>query len=183
MILPIYVVGQPVLKKVAKDFEIGDDSVTKIIDDMHETMYNADGIGLAGPQVGLSKRIFVIDASPMGDDEPTLKDFKKVFLNAKITERTGESELIQEGCLSLPEIREEVPRLEHIKIEYYDENWNHKIEEYDGFAARVIQHEYDHLDGVLFVDKLSPLKRRLLKSRLVAISKGKIATNYRIKPV
>ena len=181
MILPIYVYGHPVLRKVAEDFELNDPEAPQLVENMYETMYKADGIGLAGPQVGVSKRIFVVDASSYEDEDPSLKDFKKIFLNPHIIEKTGDPYFVGEGCLSLPDMREEIERPESVVLSYYDENWQHHEETFSGFQARVIQHEYDHLEGTLFVDLLSPLNRRLLKSKLSAISKGKVQPAYRIK--
>lgn len=182
MIYPIVVYGHRVLKKEAVDFLPEEkDELKQLIDDMFETMYNADGIGLAGPQIGLSKRIFVIDATPLAEDFPELTDFKKVFINARIIERDGEPVSDQEGCLSIPGISEDVERPTKIKIRYVDVDFNEYEEVYEGWAARVIQHEYDHIQGILFVDHLTPLKKRLLKRKLTAISKGKINVNYRIK--
>ena len=149
MIYPIVAYGDPVLKQLAKDIpNDGSVDVKKLAEDMFETMYNAQGVGLAGPQIGLNKRIFVVDAEPM--DEENLKGFKKVFINAEILEETGEEWAMEEGCLSIPDVRGEVTRASVIKIKYFDENWNEHIEEYDGMGARVIQHEYDHIEGVLF---------------------------------
>lgn len=182
MIYPIVVYGHPVLKKEAVDFLPEEkDELKQLIDDMFETMYNADGIGLAAPQIGLSKRIFVIDATPLAEDFPELTNFKKVFINARIIERDGEPVSDQEGCLSIPGISEDVERPTKIKIRYVDVDFNEYEEVYEGWAARVIQHEYDHIQGILFVDHLPPLKKRLLKRKLTAISKGKINVNYRIK--
>jgi peptide deformylase len=142
-------------------------------------MYNSEGMGLAAPQIGKSIRLFVIDGKPMAEDEPSLADFKKVFINAHISERCGELQPMNEGCLSIPGIREEVMRESHIRISYYDENWQFYDEVYEGYKARIIQHEYDHLQGILFTDKVNPLKRRLLKSKLIAISKGKFEASYK----
>ena len=149
------------------------------IEDLFETMYNSEGMGLAAPQIGKSIRLFVIDGKPMAEDEPSLADFKKVFINAHISERCGELQPMNEGCLSIPGIREEVMRESHIRISYYDENWQFYDEVYEGYKARIIQHEYDHLQGILFTDKVNPLKRRLLKSKLIAISKGKFEASYK----
>ena len=182
MIYPIVVYGHPVLRKEAKDFEPEEkDNLKQLISDMFETMYKADGLGLAGPQVGISKRIFVIDASPLSEDFPELAGFKKAFINARIIEREGEKMTDNEGCLSLPGISEEVGRPSRIRIQYVDEDFNEHDEVYEGWAARVIQHEYDHIDGILFVDHLAPLKKRLLKGKLNAITKGKVNVGYRIK--
>ena len=180
MIYPVTVYGDPILRKVAQPIDKDFEGLDELIENMFETMYNSDGVGLAAPQVGKSIRIFVVDASTAADEEPELEGFKKAFINPEIIERTGDEWAMNEGCLSLPEIREDVVRPEHVKIKYLDENLEEKIEEYGGFAARVIQHEYDHLDGVLLIDHLNPLKKRLLKSKLVAISKGKVRPAYRI---
>ncbi len=181
MIYPIVVYGHPVLRKVAEDFPPDFEGLTELIDNMFETMYNAEGIGLAAPQAGFSKRLFVIDADPLKDEMPELANFKKVFINARILERDGEKVPDHEGCLSLPGIREEVARPSRIRIQYLDQALVPHDEVYEGWAARVIQHEYDHLDGILFVDHLAPLKRRLLKGKLNSIIKGRVDVNYRIK--
>ena len=178
MIYPIVVYGDPVLKKPAEDIEKGSIDVKKLAEDMFETMYNASGVGLAGPQIGKSLRIFVIDGEPM--DEENLKGFKKVFINPEILDEEGEEWSFEEGCLSIPGIRAEVFRPEKLRIHYFDEDWNEHEEEYDGLAARIIQHEYDHIEGVLFTDHLTGLKRRLLKSKLTNVSKGNVKTDYRI---
>ena len=130
-------------------------------------MYHSEGLGLAAPQIGKSIRLFVIDGKPAADDEPSLADFKKVFINAQITEKCGDFKLMNEGCLSIPHLREEVNRESHIRIKYYDENWNFHNKVFDGYKARIIQHEYDHLDGILFPDRVSPLRKRLIKRKLV----------------
>ena len=179
MTYPILVYGHPVLRKMSVEIDKDWPGLKQFIDDMFETMYNSDGLGLAAPQVGKSVRIFIIDGKPIAEDEPELADFKKVFINAHITEKYGDFALMNEGCLSIPNIREEVNRESHIRINYYDENWQYFDEVYDGYKARIILHEYDHLDGILFTDKISPLKKRLLKSKLLAISKGKFEADYK----
>ena len=181
MIYPISIIGSSVLRQKAKEIAKDFPNLKQLIDDMWETMYASDGIGLAGPQIGKAIRILVIDASPMEEDDPSLKDFKKVLINAKITELSEDTELMIEGCLSIPGVNEEVKRSNKIKIEYYDENFNFHEEEYEGFAARVIQHEYDHLDGVLFTDHVSPIRKQLLKSKLMAISKGRFDAKYKFR--
>ena len=181
MIFPVSIIGSPVLRKVAKDIDKNYKELPKFIDDMFETMYESDGVGLAAPQVGKSIRLFVVDATPMEEDDPSLKDFKKVIINAKITERSGESKNMEEGCLSIPGIREDVIRQDKIRIEYYDENFEFHDEYYKGISARVIQHEYDHIDGILFTDKISPLRKRIIKGKLQAISKGKFEAHYRVR--
>jgi len=179
MIYPVVVYGHTVLRKVAVEVDKDYPDLLQFIDDLFKTMHHSEGIGLAAPQVGKSIRIFVIDGEPISDDEPELADFKKVFINAHITEKNGDLRLMTEGCLSIPNLREEVNRESHIRINYYDENWNYFDEVYDGYKARIIQHEYDHLDGILFTDKVSPLRRRLIRSKLTAISKGKFEAEYK----
>jgi len=181
MIYPVYVHGMPVLRKVSEEIDEDFEGLDQLIDDMFETMKVSDGVGLAAPQIGKSIRIFVIDATGMEvEDEPDLKNFRKVFINPVITDEWDNKWDFQEGCLSVPLIREDVTRFSKIKIEYYDENWNFHEAEYDGVKARIIQHEYDHLQGILFVDKINPLKRKLIKSRLNAISMGKVDVDYKI---
>jgi peptide deformylase len=182
MILPVTVYGDPLLRKVAKPIDKDYEGLSELLANMYETMYNADGVGLAAPQVGLSIRLFIVDASPAAsDEEPELADFKKVFINPTIIEKSGEPWIFEEGCLSLPAIRENVLREEGVVIHYLDENWIEHTEKYDGYPARIILHEYDHLEGKLFVDLISPLRKRLLKSKLMAISKGKTNASYKIK--
>ncbi len=179
---PIIAYGDPVLRRKATAIEPDEyPHIKQIIDDMYETMYGARGVGLAAPQVGLSMRLFVIDASVFADEEPDLKDFKKTFLNATILEETGEEWGFNEGCLSIPDIREDVYRKPTVKISYYDENWKHHEDIFSGLAARVIQHEYDHIEGKLFTDKLSPLRKRLIEKRLNDISKGIVDVEYKMK--
>lgn len=182
MILPVYVYGMSVLRKVAPDIPEDYEGLDQLIADMFETMRASDGIGLAAPQIGKSIRLFVVDTSPVSEknEDPGLKDFKRAFINPYIVEEWGESWSFEEGCLSLPFIHEEVYRPSNIRIEYFDPEWNLVEEEFDGMRARVIQHEYDHLDGKLFVDKINPIRRKLIASRLKAISRGKVDTDYRI---
>ncbi|MDH5379760.1 MAG: peptide deformylase [Cyclobacteriaceae bacterium] len=179
MIYPIVVFGNPVLKKRAEDIEQGTD-LTKLVEDMFETMHAASGIGLAAPQIGKSIRLFIVDGSPMEEEDEDLKDFRKVFINAVILDEFGEEWAFEEGCLSIPTIREDVFRPETLTVRYFDENWVEHEEEYDGMRARIIQHEYDHIEGVLFTDHLPPLKKRLLKGKLQNISKGKVKADYKI---
>jgi peptide deformylase len=182
MVLPVYVYGMSVLRKVSPEIPRDFEGLDQLIEDLFETMRASDGIGLAAPQVGKSLRIFVVDTSPIAEDkgEPALKDFKKAFINPYIIEEWGDPWSIEEGCLSLPNIREEVIRPGHVRIEYYDQDWNLHEEEYDGMRARVIQHEYDHLDGKLFVDKINPIRRKLIAPRLTAISRGKADCDYQM---
>ncbi|MDB4583615.1 peptide deformylase [Draconibacterium sp.] len=178
---PVTVYGDVLLRKKAKTIDKNDPKIKEIIENMWETMYYSDGVGLAAPQVGMSIRLFVIDASSGADEEPELEGFKKVFINPEIIKTDGEEWVMNEGCLSLPEIREDVTRPGEVRIKYFDENFIEHEEVYDGFVGRVIQHEYDHLEGILFIDHLSPLRKRLLKSKLNAIATGKVQPHYRIK--
>jgi peptide deformylase len=189
MILPIVAYGDPVLKKEGEEITKEYPELDKLIADMFETMYNAQGVGLAAPQIGKSIRLFIVDGSPFADrDEDEEEDpmavgmesFKKVFINPIIEEEKGEEWGFNEGCLSIPKIREEVFRHETIVMSYYDENWKLHEETFDGYKARIIQHEYDHVDGVLFTDHLSSLKRKLLTKKLQNISKGEIEVDYRM---
>ena len=181
MIYPIIIYGSPVLRKVAENIDKDYHGLKEFIDDMWETMYFSDGLGLAAPQVGKSIRLFVIDGAPLEEDEPELKNFKKVFINPKIIETSDDTIPHNEGCLSIPSLREEVSRPKKIRIEYYDENFNHYDEWFGGMASRVIQHEYDHLEGILFTDRVSQIKKRLLKGKLHAISKGKFSVDYKFR--
>ncbi len=180
MILPITVYGNPVLRKVSQEITPDYPGLKQLIDDMFETMYKSEGVGLAAPQINKNIRLIVIDASPFADDDPELKDFKLVIINPTIIERSGPDELFNEGCLSLPTIREDVNRPTKIKIRYVDENFTEHIEEWTGIKARVAQHEYDHIEGKLFIDHISPLRRKLISGKLNAISKNKIKPDYRI---
>tara|TARA_B110000285_G_scaffold233379_1_gene307039 strand:+ start:1213 stop:1806 length:594 start_codon:yes stop_codon:yes gene_type:complete len=188
MILPIVAYGDPILKKRASEISKPTPKLDETILNMYESMYGAHGVGLAAPQVGLSIRLFLVDTSPFADDEEysveeqeKLKDFKRTFINAKIIEETGVEWSFNEGCLSIPNVREEVLRKPVIKVEYLDENFNMHTETFDGLIARVIQHEYDHIEGILFTDKVSTLKKRLLKGKLSNISKGKTSVDYRMR--
>ncbi|HYG40294.1 MAG TPA: peptide deformylase [Cytophagales bacterium] len=178
MIFPIVAYGDPVLKKKAVEIERGSIDVKKLADDMFETMYEANGVGLAAPQVNLSIRMFVVDGEPMDE---ALTGFKKVFINPVILKEQGNDWGFEEGCLSIPTVREEIQRKEEITIKYFDTDWNEHQETYDGLRARIIQHEYDHIEGVLFLDRISPFKKRLLKSKLMNISKGNVSTDYRMR--
>jgi peptide deformylase len=188
MILPIVAYGDTVLKKKAKNIDNEYPNLDELIENMYETMYGAFGVGLAAPQIGLSIRLFVVDTTPFAEDEDLseaeheqMKNFKKTFINAQIIEEEGDEWAFNEGCLSIPDVREDVFRQPKIKIQYQDENFETYVEEYDGLIARVIQHEYDHIDGVLFTDKLSSFKKRLIKGRLANISKGKIRVDYKMR--
>ncbi len=181
MIHPIYVYGSPVLRRQTEAVEIGDPALKQLVDDMFETMYSANGVGLAAPQIGRSLRLFVIDASPYGEDEPSLAGFKKAFINAEIYERSENEVVLEEGCLSLPKLYENVRRPEAVKIRYTDVEGVVHEEEYCGMAARIIQHEYDHTEGKLFSDHLPPLRKTLLSSKLNGFAKGKFKASYKTK--
>ena len=188
MILPVVAYGDPVLKKKAVEITPEYPNLKALIENMYDTMYSAYGVGLAAPQIGLSIRLFLVDASPFADDEVLgeeeqtfLKNFKHTFINPVILEESGDEWAFNEGCLSIPEVREDVFRKPNIKVQYQDEDFNTNTMELSGLAARVFQHEYDHIEGVLFTDKLSSLKKRLIKGKLANISKGKVDVDYRMK--
>ena len=188
MILPIVAYGDPVLRKVCKEIDADYPNLEELINNMKETMYKASGVGLAAPQIGKDIRLFLVDATPFAEDEDiskeerdVLKDFNKVFINAKIIKEEGDEWVFNEGCLSIPDVREDVFRKPKITIEYQDENFEKHTTELEGLAARVFQHEYDHIEGILFTDKLSSLKKRLIKKKLENISKGKIRADYRMR--
>ena len=188
MILPIVAYGDPVLKKKSTDITKDYPNFDDLLINMFETMYNAFGVGLAAPQIGLPIRMFLVDTTPFSEDEvlteeeqEVLKGFKRVFINAKIVNEEGDEWAFNEGCLSIPDVREDVFRKPNITIEYLDENFEPHSETFEGLIARVIQHEYDHIEGILFTDKLSSLKKRLIKGRLSNISKGKITVDYRMR--
>ena len=188
MVLPIVAYGDPILRKEAEPISADYPELDKLIQNMWETMYGANGVGLAAPQVGRSIRLFMVDTEPFAEDEDftpeeqeQLKGFKKVFINAEMVEETGEKWPFNEGCLSIPDIREDVQRKDTITLHYFDENFKEHTETFTGLLARVIQHEYDHIEGILFTDHLSSLKRRLLKGRLSNISKGNVEVDYKMK--
>ena len=181
MILPIVSYGTKVLKQKAQDISIDYPNLEQLIEDMFETMYEASGVGLAAPQIGRSIRLFIVDGSPFANENPEMNGFRKVFINPKIIEESGEEWIFNEGCLSIPSIREDVSRLSKIRIYYQDQDFNNREEEFDGTKARIIQHEYDHIEGVLFTDYLSAIKKRLLKRKLNDISKGNVTVDYRMK--
>ncbi|MEK8180133.1 peptide deformylase [Flavobacterium buctense] len=188
MIIPIYGYGEPVLRKVGEEITPDYPNLKEIITNMYDTMYNAYGVGLAAPQVGMAIRLFVIDTEPFSDsddlskeEQAQLKNFKRTFINAKMLKEEGEEWGFNEGCLSIPDVREDVYRNERITIEYCDEDFNKKTEVFDGLIARVIQHEYDHIEGVLFTDKISTLKKTLIKKKLQNIMDGKAFPDYRMK--
>ena len=188
MILPILAYGDPLLRKKTKVLTKDYPKLDELLDNMFETMYTAKGIGLAAPQVGMPLRLFIVDATPFADDEDLTEaerefasTFVKVFINAKMVEESGDEWAFNEGCLSIPDIREDVFRQQTITIEYYDEKFVKRKETIDGIVARIIQHEFDHIEGILFTDKLSTLKKRLIKGRLADITKGKVKVDYRMR--
>lgn len=178
MVYPIVAYGHPVLKKQAQEIEKDDIDVKQLAEDMFETMHNASGIGLAAPQIGKSIRMFIADATPLEDED--IGEWKQVFINPEIIEEHGDDWAFEEGCLSIPNIREDVLRPAKLKISYFDENWEKHTEDFDGMQARIIQHEYDHIEGILFTDHLTAFKKRLLKSKLTNISKGIVKVDYRM---
>ena len=188
MVLPIIAYGDPVLRKVATDISPDYPNLNTLIANMYDTMNHAYGVGLAAPQIGLPIRLFVVDTAPFADDDDLteeertfLSNFKKTFINAKITEETGDKWLFNEGCLSIPGVREDVSRQKQITIEFFDEQFTPQRLTLTGLAARVVQHEYDHIEGILFTDKLSSFKKQLIKGKLTNISKGKVKVDYRMK--
>lgn len=183
MILPIVAYGDPVLRKETEEIDANYPDLKQLIADMFETMYHSKGVGLAAPQIGLPIRLFIVDAAGFNEDgeAPELEGFKRVFINPIIIEEKGKEWKFEEGCLSIPGIREEVSRKPELHIEYYNENFELVEEKLDGLGARVVQHEYDHIEGILFVDKINPLRKQLIKSRLNAIVKGEVKVGYRMK--
>ena len=188
MIYPIVAYGDPVLKKKCEEIEEDYEGLSSLIDDMILTMENASGVGLAAPQIGKPLRLFIVDATPFAEDEELdeeerdfLGSFKRVFINPIILEEEGEKWAFQEGCLSIPDIREDVMRKPKLIIEYYNRDFELVEEELSGIAARIVQHEYDHIEGTLFTDRLTSLKRRLLKGKLNDIAKGNIDTRYKMR--
>ncbi len=181
MILPIFAYGQPVLKKKASDISNDYPDLAKVLDDMWETMYFAHGVGIAAPQVGLSIRLFIIDSIQIMEDDKKDEGVKQVFINAQVIEETGDLWSYEEGCLSIPDIRGDVERTQKVRIQYYDENFVKHDKIYEGVNARVIQHEYDHIEGILFTEKLKPLKKKLIQRRLGDIKSGKVKADYKLK--
>lgn len=189
MILPIIAYGDPLLKRPSADISQEYPELNLLINNLFDTMYQAKGVGLAAPQIGLNLRLFVVDGAPFSDEEGEEPDpraqgmdsFKRVFINPKIVREFGEPWSFQEGCLSIPKIRENVSRKESLVLSYYNECWEHKEETFSGFAARIIQHEYDHVEGVLFTDRLNPLRKKLIQKRLKLISEGMVSMDYKLK--
>ncbi len=181
MIYPITAYGDPVLRKKAQTVEKDHPDLSVLIEDMFATMYNSLGVGLAAPQIGISLKLFVIDAKPFKEDEPDAEQFKKVFINAEILNEDGNKWKFNEGCLSIPGVREDVERKPTITIRYQDMNFETHTEEYSGIKARIIQHEYDHINGILFTDRLTPLKKQLLKGKMNSIAKGIVDVDYKMR--
>jgi len=179
MVLPIQIIGSEVLRKEATEIEKDYPNLQEFIENMYDTMYSSDGVGLAAPQVGKAIRLFIIDATPMEENEPALKDFKRTFINPEIIEASEEKTKSEEGCLSIPDVREDVERHTSLTIEYFNEKFEKVTEKLEGMAAIIIQHEYDHLDGILFTDKISPLRKKLLKRKLETIAKGRFVRKYK----
>ena len=181
MILPIYTYGQPVLRKVAEDIDANYPELKQLVENMYETNERADGVGLAAPQIGLPIRVVIVDLRPLAEDMPEYADFKRAYINGYIVEEEGETILMDEGCLSLPGIHEKVPRAERVRVQYVDENFVEHDEWVDGFLARVLQHEFDHLEGKVFTDRISPLRRQMNKGKFNALLTGKVRCDYKVK--
>ena len=183
MILPIYLYGQPVLKKVAEDINADYPNLKELIENMFDTMHHASGIGLAAPQIGLAIRLVVVDLDVLSEDEPEFKDFRRVYINAHILETSDETDTMEEGCLSLPGIHEKVTRPSRIHVKYLDENFVEHDEWVEGYLARVMQHEFDHLEGKVFSDRISMLRRQMNKNKLNNLVKGNVSCDYKVKRV
>ena len=181
MILPIVAYGDPVLRQRAQDIPLDSPELPQLISDMYETMYRAHGVGLAAPQIGKSVRLFVVDSAPMEEDESDAKGLKRAFINPEILKEEGEEWAFEEGCLSIPGLRADVYRPENLVIRYFDEQGREHTEAFNGMEARIIQHEYDHIEGILFTDHLPALKKRLIKGRLAKIQKGDVSVDYRMR--
>ena len=181
MILPIYTYGQPVLRKVAEDIDADYPELKQLVENMFETNERADGVGLAAPQIGLPIRVVIVDLRPLAEDMPEYAEFKRAYINGYIVDEEGETILMDEGCLSLPGIHEKVPRAERVRVQYVDENFVEHDEWVDGFLARVLQHEFDHLEGKVFTDRISPLRRQMNKAKFNALLTGKVRCDYKIK--
>ena len=181
MTYPIYIIGHEVLRKEGREIDIDKEkeTISTLIQDMFETMHASDGIGLAAPQIGKSMKLFVIDASPLAEDVPELADFKHAFINAKIIEKSGDLIKMNEGCLSIPGLHEDVWRYDKIKMRYIDENFEQQEKVFEGYPARIIQHEYDHTYGILFTDRVAKIKRALIQNKLKSLAQGKFKAQYR----
>ena len=181
MILPIYTYGQPVLRRPTEEIDSSYPNLDELINNMFETLIQAEGCGLAAPQVGLSIRLFVVDGTELAEDYPECANFKQAFINPELLETSDETCSYSEGCLSLPGISENVTRPAKIKIRYFDSQWNEHIDKLSGFAARIVLHEYDHLEAHVFTDRISPIRRQFVKTRLTNIAKGKVTAKYKTK--
>ncbi len=181
MILPIYTYGQPVLRKVAEDIDADYPELKQLVENMFDTNERADGVGLAAPQIGLPIRVVIVDLRPLAEDMPEYAEFKRAYINGYIVDEDGETILMDEGCLSLPGIHEKVPRAERVRVQYVDENFVEHDEWVDGFLARVLQHEFDHLEGKVFTDRISPLRRQMNKGKFNALLSGKVRCDYKVK--
>jgi peptide deformylase len=183
MILPIYLYGWPLLRRVSEDIPPDSPWLKDLIANMFETMYHSDGVGLAAPQIGKSIRLIVIDGRSLAEDDPSMSDFVKVLINPHISERGTDTALVSEGCLSLPGIREEVRRPDWVQMSYYDEHLVFHDDRFEGYAARIVQHEYDHLEGKLFIDHISPIRRKLLTGKLNQMIRGNVSADYKFVSV
>ena len=182
MILPIYLYGSQVLRTVAQEDDLSDrEAIANLIEDMVETMHHADGCGLAAPQVGVSKRILVVDGNDLADRYPELKGFHREMVNPRFTFESEETSSYEEGCLSIPNVDAEISRPKKIRVRYVNTDFVEVEEDFEGFAARMIQHEMDHLEGILFVDHASPIRKKMLTGKLMGITKGNVHTRYRVK--
>jgi len=181
MILPVNIIGSSVLRQKAVNIDKNYKKLSEIIDDMFKTMYQSDGVGLAAPQVGKAIKLFVVDASPMAEEDSECENYKKVFINAEILDYSDEKIIMNEGCLSLPGVREDITRSNTVHIKYYDENFILHEEKLSNFKARVVQHEYDHTQGILFTDRLASIKKTLIKNKLKAIANGKFKAKYKVR--
>lgn len=181
MQLPIFLYGNQVLRKIAQPITSDYPGLNDLVANMFETMHHADGVGLAAPQVGLSIRVFVIDLTPMADDDEKFTNYKKVFINPEIIDFSEDTCIMEEGCLSVPDIHENVTRSNSIRIRYQDEHFVNHEDTFEGYEARVIQHEYDHLEGKVFTDRVSPIRKQLIKSKLTGIAKGKTIPRYKYR--
>ncbi|MDR1371543.1 MAG: peptide deformylase [Dysgonamonadaceae bacterium] len=181
MILPIYIYGHPVLRRVTRDISSDYPNLKELLDDMYETMNKAEGVGLAAPQIGREDRILVVDLDSLAKNDPLLKGFRKAFINAHIIELDGEDEIMEEGCLSIPGIHEKVPRKNHLRLQYLDENLQPHDEVYEGYKARVLQHELDHLEGIMYIDRISGIRKQMIRSKLNRLMEGRTNCSYRVK--
>lgn len=181
MILPIYVYGSDVLRERAKEIDVTvEEGLQTLIDNMHQTMVEADGVGIAAPQVGIAKRLLIVDGAPFGEDDPVLAAFNRVMINPVLIEESQETCEYSEGCLSVPNIHADITRPSKIKVKYLNREYKEVVEEFDGFACRMVQHEMDHLDGKMFVDRATPIRKKMIQAKLVNIANGKVHPHYKI---